>query len=120
MIILFTGHRDKICDLRDLEEVHKSFPEATWLCGGARGVDQSVMDFALKENISMKVVKPDYDKYPGKYAPLARDKEMVEAANLVVAFYDGRNTGGTLYTMNYANKLGKRVLVFVPIDKTIF
>lgn len=116
MIILFTGHRDKICDLRHLSGIYKAFPEATWMCGAAKGVDQDVMLYASTLNIPMRLVYPDYDKYPGKYAPLVRDTAMVDMADLVVCFYDGRNHGGTLYTMNYAKDVGKKVLVFIPID----
>jgi len=31
---------------------------------------------------------------------------MVDHADLVVAIYDGRTSGGTHYTMNYARKKG--------------
>lgn len=39
----------------------------------------------------------------------ARDRALVEAASLVIAVYDGRPTGGTRYTMRYANSLGREV-----------
>ena len=32
-----------------------------------------------------------------------KNKSMIDAANIVIAFYDGRQRGGTLYAIKYAN-----------------
>ena len=36
---------------------------------------------------------------------------MVDESDLVIVVYDGRDTGGTVYTMNYAQDKGKTVQV---------
>lgn len=47
-----------------------------------------------------------------KYTPyymLNRNKYMVEKADKVLAFWDGEEKGGTWYTIQYANKIGKDI-----------
>ena len=41
---------------------------------------------------------------------LERDRFMVEHSSLVIACYDGRNRGGTFWTVNYAARIGKNVI----------
>ena len=41
---------------------------------------------------------------------LDRDEFMVENASLLIAFYDGREKGGTYYTFKKANSLGVPVV----------
>lgn len=43
-----------------------------------------------------------------------RDRYLVEDANTLIAVYDGRATGGTAYTVQYARKLGVEVVVIDP------
>jgi len=40
-----------------------------------------------------------------------RDRYMVDRSSLVIAAYDGRTSGGTLYTLRYAMKQGVDLLV---------
>ena len=40
-----------------------------------------------------------------------RNRYMVDESDLVIAVYNGRDTGGTVYTMNYAQDKGKTVQV---------
>ena len=40
---------------------------------------------------------------------LERNRYMVEHCARVIAAYDGRSSGGTLYTMHYAKRLGRDV-----------
>ena len=94
MLILFTGHRDRIADIKNLDEILEKYPHSVWLHGGASGFDTQVNDFAKSHNITTKIVKPDYDRF-GKPAPLIRDREMVKMCTMVVALYDGRMNGGT-------------------------
>ena len=41
---------------------------------------------------------------------LERDRFMVEHSSLLIACYDGRNRGGTFWTVNYAARIGKNVI----------
>jgi hypothetical protein len=101
MIIAFTGHRDKHTN----EDFFDCLPaDALWVHGGAIGFDSQVENYARRHNIKTKIIRPDYQKY-GKRAPLIRNHEIVSGANLLVACYDGRITGGTLYTIKLAKSL---------------
>ena len=41
---------------------------------------------------------------------LERDRFMVEHSSLLIACYDGRNRGGTFWTVNFAARTGKNVI----------
>lgn len=80
--------------------------------GGARGVDSSASAFAEERGLILTEFLPDYDQY-GKGAPLVRNRQIVEYADAVYAFWDG-GSRGTKYTIDYARKLGKPVRIFGP------
>lgn len=108
MIIGFTGHRDKITDPAELMAIHKLYPNAVWVHGGAKdGFDKQVNDFALSvgkiRGTTLIVIRPNYGKYPPNIAPLIRNKEIVNMADLLICCYDGRKKGGTFQTRNYAD-----------------
>ncbi len=49
-----------------------------------------------------------------KYSPscyINRNRYMVQHSNLIIAVYDGRYKGGTLFTMRYAHALGKEIKI---------
>lgn len=85
-------------------------PEMTELIsGGAVGVDTLAERYADGHMIPKLIIRPDYARY-GRYAPLKRNEMIVEASDLIVAVWDGKSRG-TRYTMDYANRLGKRLVV---------
>jgi hypothetical protein len=108
MIILFTGHRDKACNIIELKNIVTEFPSATWIHGGARGFDSQVHDVAQVNGVTTEVYPPDYTKH-GAAAPLVRNRAMVDRCDRVFALYDGRAKGGTYYTIEYAKRKGKAV-----------
>lgn len=112
-IIMFTGHRDKLCDKCLFEKLPH---DALWIHGGAVGFDTQVQEYALDNNISTVVLRPNYTKY-GNKAPLVRNDEMLEVCDEVVAFYDGRKSGGTFYVVQKAKKLGKKITYFDRIEQ---
>lgn len=86
-------------------------PETTLIIsGGAFGIDRCAEVYAKKMNIPIKIIRPDYKKY-GKTAPLVRNKEMVDMADLVIAIWDGRSRG-TKDTIDYAIKTNKRLRIY--------
>ena len=111
MIILFTGHRNKSVLITELEGIMEQYPNSTWLHGGARGFDNQVSRFAKEHSILEEIVRPDYKKYHPKQAPLMRNNQMLAKADLVVACYDGRTSGGTYYTIQKAKKLELPIMV---------
>jgi len=77
--------------------------------GGARGIDTLAEDYADRNKIPKLIFLPDYEKY-GKIAPLIRNKAIVDNANIVIAFWDGISRG-TKFTIDYAKKQGKKVIM---------
>lgn len=42
---------------------------------------------------------------------LKRNRRMVDYSKYVIAAWDGRKYGGTYYTINYAKKLNKEIIL---------
>ena len=77
--------------------------------GGARGVDLCAAEYARKNGIKLTEFLPQYERY-GRRAPIVRNKEIVDYADEVIAFWDGRSRG-TLSVINYAKKVGKPIRI---------
>jgi len=117
--VIFTGHRDRVIDLIHLETIAALYEGATWVHGGASGFDTQVDQFAKTKGIAVEVVRPDYTD-PGisyKLAPILRNKVMVDMGPVLVALWDGRKTGGTWATIEYARRKGKKIITFAPKGK---
>jgi hypothetical protein len=106
----FTGHRNKQTTTACLDEVLQAYPGAVWIHGGAQGFDTQVAEYATAHGIRQLVLRPAYRIHPAKLAPLKRNVQIVDSSNVLVACYDGRWRGGTLYTISYAEKQGKPVM----------
>lgn len=120
-IIGFTGHRDWLCNEQSLLRIEERYPGATWIHGGAPGFDTQVNEVALKLGKALGdtliVIRPDYDSYRPQVAPLMRNDIIVERCSILVACYDGRKSGGTLYTINRAKQAGKPVEYVTPVTR---
>ncbi len=87
--------------------------EATCLIsGGAEGVDALAEAYALSHGLPIRILRPNYALY-GKHAPLLRDKQIVECADLVVAVWDGVSKG-TAFTVDYAHERNVPVRLYIP------
>ncbi|NLS78827.1 MAG: DUF2493 domain-containing protein [Chloroflexi bacterium] len=100
-------------DERELAALAAEFPGAVWVHGGAAGFDAQVARYAQAHDIPQLVIRPAYDQY-GRAAPLIRDRQMVDLADLLVACYDGRPRGGTCYTVSYARRRGVETRLVQP------
>lgn len=78
--------------------------------GGARGIDTCARRWAQAQGIPVTEFLPDYDRY-GRSAPLRRNDQIVDYADMVVAFWD-RKSRGTMYTVKRAKEMGKPVKLF--------
>ncbi len=81
------------------------------ISGGATGIDTCAKIYAIQNSIEIEEICPDYARYARK-APLYRNKLIVDAADYVIAVWDGVSTG-TLYTINYARKRNKPVRLII-------
>ena len=88
-------------------------PEETTeiVSGGAKGVDTSAREYAIKHSIKLTEFLPEYTKYK-KGAPLKRNLQIIEYADIVVAFWDGKSKG-TKFVIDSCKKTGKKVVVYI-------
>lgn len=84
------------------------------ISGGARGADLLAEQYAKGKGISSLIFKPAYHKF-GRSAPMVRNQQLVDAADLIIAFWDGKSRG-TARSLEYAPKKGKliRIVTFPP------
>lgn len=90
-------------------KVHE--PRAVVISGNARGVDAAAQDEALKLAMRVYIIPADWSL--GRGAGYARNVEIVEEADVVVAFWDGQSRG-TQHDIDLAKKHNKRLRVFGP------
>ena len=81
----------------------------TIISGGARGIDSLAAQYARQHGLELIDFRPDYAKN-GRGATFIRNREIVDNADMVVAFWNGTSKG-TKYTIDYANKKGVTTLI---------
>ena len=77
--------------------------------GGAKGADKLSERWAEEYGVPTKIYKPDWKKFRGR-AGIIRNKDIVDDADLVIAFWDGISNG-TASTIDIAKKQGKDPIV---------
>ncbi|MDO1451324.1 DUF2493 domain-containing protein [Rhodocytophaga aerolata] len=90
-----------------VEETLDGYDLPLIISGGAKGADTLAEQYAKEKGIPTLIFKPDYEKY-GKRAPRLRNKEIIDACQRVIAFWDGKSRG-TVYTIKYALQKGLTV-----------
>ena len=60
--------------------------------GGARGVDTVAKRYAVDHGLKLTEFLPDYEHF-GRGAPLKRNITIIENADIVLAFWDGKSRG---------------------------
>lgn len=83
------------------------------ISGGAKGIDTAAKIYAEEKNYKYTELLPDYKKY-GRGAPLKRNNEIIDYADLVIAIWDGKSKG-TKYTIDKCNKIGKSLIVYYVV-----
>lgn len=86
------------------------------ISGGAEGIDTLAEQYADKHKLSKHIIRPYYAMY-GKLAPLKRNEEIIDHADMIIAFWDGVSRG-TKYGIDYANKKGKDVRIHLAGQNT--
>lgn len=133
--------REKCPDtyLKLIEEIKKAYEDGCdyFITGAAKGLDYEA-SFAVNslkaEGLPIKleaavpypqminyyqcaytILNSDVNIYIGKNYTKdifhRRNRYMVDKSDVVIAVYDGRESGGTYYTMKYAQKCGKNLVV---------
>jgi len=90
----------------------RKLPNVIILSGGCRGADALGERYASLRGLPIERFLADWARL-GRSAGLARNEEMVKAADAVVAFWDGRSRG-TGHTISVAKILNKplRIIFF--------
>lgn len=78
--------------------------------GGAKGIDTCARKYAQANNIKLTEFLPQYNKYK-KSAPLKRNLQIINYADIVIAFWDDKSSG-TAHVINNCKKINKRVIVY--------
>lgn len=96
-----------------IENLGEYLPEnvSEIISGGAKGIDTCAARYASASNIPFREILPDYEKY-GRYAPLKRNLEIIDGADFLVVFWDGKSKG-TKFVIDEAKKRGKAVRVIL-------
>ena len=81
--------------------------------GGARGVDTSARQYAVAHGIKLTEFLPEYARY-GRAAPIKRNLAIVEYADTVLAFWDGRSRG-TKSVIDYCRQRGVPIQVITQL-----
>ena len=79
--------------------------------GGACGIDACAREYAQAHNLKLIEFFLEYNKY-GKAAPLKRNLQIINYADEVIAFWDGRSTG-TKHVISNCKKQNKKVTVHI-------
>ncbi|MEG1196724.1 MAG: hypothetical protein RSE58_14235 [Clostridia bacterium] len=96
-----------------VDDLSKYLPTDTTeiISGGAKGVDTSARNYALANGIKLTEFLPEYDKF-GRSAPLERNITIIENADLVLAFWNGKSHG-TKFVIDNCKKRNIPVKIFL-------
>lgn len=84
--------------------------------GCPKGADSIAQEWAKKRGLSILIHYPDWST--GKGAGFARNKNIVDSADIIVAWTTGSK--GTQHSLDYAAKIGKQTITFnVEPDREI-
>lgn len=90
-------------------------PEDIIISGGCKGVDLWAELAAKQRNLKTIIYLPDLKNCSKKYeyikAYYARNKQIAETCDILVAFVDPSRKGGTENTIKYAQKANKKIIL---------
>ena len=100
-----------------VDDLGKYLPANTTeiVSGGARGIDTCAREYANAHEIKLTEFLPDYQTY-GRRAPLKRNIQIIEYADVVLAFWDGVS-GGTGFVITNCRKMNVPVKIYRPVGK---
>jgi predicted Rossmann fold nucleotide-binding protein DprA/Smf involved in DNA uptake len=77
--------------------------------GGAKGIDTYAKLLAARHHIPLMEYLPKYDQF-GNFATLRRNTQIVQEANVVIAFPSAESKG-TYHSIKEAERLHRRLIV---------
>jgi len=97
---------------RVIEYVSSLARGASIITGSASGVDAAATKAARAKGIPLQVMPASFDELADAGKSAARNQRLVDACDVLVAFWDGASKG-TRATVDRALDCGKEVHVFV-------
>ena len=79
--------------------------------GGAAGIDTCAREYAVANGIKITEFLPDYARY-GRGAPIRRNLQIIDHADMVLAFWDG-SSRGTKHVIDICRKKNKNLKIFI-------
>lgn len=92
--------------------VERLRPSTVVVSGRGRGVDRWAEDAAKARGLATDIYPAEWDKY-GKAAGFRRNKDIVNACDHLVAFWDGESRG-TMHSLDMALEQEKLFVIFLP------
>lgn len=96
-----------------LDKIRAMFSIDGFVSGGAKGADRLAEVYADSFEIPIEIIKPKWEKF-GRSAGMIRNGEIIKAADIVIAFWDGESKG-TKNSIDRALKAKKRLFVFFDL-----
>lgn len=112
--LLVSGGRDfnnyqLLKDKLDYYLSQKNKEDVVLLSGHARGADTLAEYYANEKRIKVEIFPANWDEY-GKSAGFIRNAEMINKADALIAFWDGKSKG-TKHAIDLARKKNIRVVI---------
>ena len=98
-----------------MESLCESVHVTRVISGGAKGADSLAAAWTKEKGIPLLEILPDWQKY-GRSAGFKRNSQIIEAADICVAFWDGVSRG-TAHSISLAKAKGIKVLIYCPSCK---
>lgn len=92
-----------------MDEVCAAYHVSVVVSGGAKGADSLAANYAASRGLPVQIFEPDWAQF-GRGAGPIRNKAIVNAADVVLAFWDGESKG-TQQALTYAKQKAKQVIV---------
>ena len=102
-------YHDKAIVEAKLAEFRHKYKYITVVSGGAKGPDSFAEQWAKRNQINCIVYLPDWSL--GKYAGYARNKQIVDKCDELIAFWDGISNG-TNHSILLAKQQNKPVTIY--------
>ena len=96
-----------------VEDLGQYLPEGVTeiVSGGAAGIDTCAREYAVANGIKITEFLPDYARY-GRGAPIRRNLQIIDHADMVLAFWDG-SSRGTKHVIDICRKKNKNLKIFI-------
>lgn len=109
MKVAVVGSRDLL-----VGDLSQYLPKETTeiVSGGARGIDRCAARYAREKGLKLTEFLPNYEVY-GRSAPIRRNVQIIEYADMVLAFWNGRSRG-TKFVIETCRKKGKPIQIWQP------